>query len=192
LSNIPDQVLIEKYKTTGEQVYISALYTRYVHLIYGVCLKYLKRKETSEDMTARMYEKLLSEIKSSTTIRDFKSWLFILIRNACLSQVRKDKTHRQQFEKWQVEKKSQDYFMENEGLLRLMDDSLDEELEEQLPIILEQLAKGQKTCIRLFFFERKSYQEIAQKTGYSFKEVKSFLQNGKRNLFQKLKKYSNA
>jgi RNA polymerase sigma-70 factor (ECF subfamily) len=47
---------------------------------------------------------------------------------------------------------------------------------------LEELGKEQKLCVILFYLEKRSYQEIALTTGYTLMQVKSYIQNGKRNL----------
>jgi len=47
---------------------------------------------------------------------------------------------------------------------------------------LASLNNQQQTCIRLFYYQRKSYREIAEEKGFSLKQVKSFIQNGRRNI----------
>src|SRR5699024_6671241 len=47
---------------------------------------------------------------------------------------------------------------------------------------LRSLKKEQENCIRLFYYEHKSYKEIVATTSYSLKQVKSFIQNGRRNI----------
>ena len=47
---------------------------------------------------------------------------------------------------------------------------------------LEELNPEQKSCITLFYHHKKSYQQISEITGYSLLQVKSNIQNGKRNL----------
>ena len=57
-----------------------------------------------------------------------------------------------------------------------------ENLLEQMQSALEQLNQEQRTCISLYYLENHSYQEISTKTGYNGDQVKSYIQNGKRNL----------
>jgi len=44
------------------------------------------------------------------------------------------------------------------------------------------LGKEQKLCVILFYLEKRSYQEIATSTQFTQMQVKSHIQNGKRNL----------
>ena len=45
-----------------------------------------------------------------------------------------------------------------------------------------ELKDEQRECIELFYLKECSYAEVASMTGFSLKEVKSHIQNGKRNL----------
>jgi len=139
-------------------------------------------------MTAQVYEKLL-KINNKTNIRTFKAWLFTITRNACISSLRKEQTTTASHENWVEDEKKQANFMENEGLSRLINNNPYEQVEAHLLKALAELPSEQQSCIQLFFFEKKSYKKIVEETGYSLKEVKSFLQNGKRQLYQKLKQY---
>jgi RNA polymerase sigma factor (sigma-70 family) len=47
---------------------------------------------------------------------------------------------------------------------------------------LKSLAEKQRICVELFYLQEKSYNEVAEITGFTMNEVKSFIQNGKRNL----------
>jgi RNA polymerase sigma-70 factor (ECF subfamily) len=53
---------------------------------------------------------------------------------------------------------------------------------DQMSDALLKLNKEQQLCVTLFYLEKKSYQQIASQTGYSMMQVKSHIQNGKRNL----------
>lgn len=58
----------------------------------------------------------------------------------------------------------------------------DERMLKDLEEAMQHLKKEQKTCIRMFYLQRKSYQSIAEETGFNLLQVKSYIQNGKRNL----------
>ena len=47
---------------------------------------------------------------------------------------------------------------------------------------LNELGEEQKVCVTLFYLEQQSYQQVSGVTGFSMLQVKSFIQNGKRNL----------
>ncbi|MDF9796771.1 RNA polymerase sigma factor (sigma-70 family) [Catalinimonas alkaloidigena] len=176
---VPDDAsLLRKYAHTGDLVYLGDLYSRYTHLVYGVCLKYLKDEEASKDAVMQLFEKLTISLKE-TQVREFKSWLFTVTKNHCLMQLRAQQKH-------QLDRL--DPLHEN-GYGAPSEATIEQSLEE-LPVdrwsLIEKglptLPVEQQECIRLFYLEQKSYQEVADLTGYQLKKVKSYLQNGKRNL----------
>lgn len=169
-----DEELVEKYKQEGALQFLGELYTRYAAMVYGVCLKYLKDREESKDGTMQIFEKLVTSLKEHN-VTNFKSWLYVLTRNHCLMILRARKR-----------KKTTDFdpeFMENQlhAHLEVELDLIEENVPNLGPCI-EQLAVEQKQCIELFFLEQKCYKEIIVITGYSDKQVKSYIQNGRRNL----------
>lgn len=170
-----DHLLIEKYKQTEDIAYLGVLYERYMHLVYGVCLKYLKDREESQDATMQLFEKLVEALKKHE-VQNFKSWLHVMAKNHCLMHLRSQKNKRSE--------EFSDTVMENDYVLHHnSDDSKD--LEEdivKLEQCIDQLQSEQKTCISLFYLQKKSYKEIEQITSCELKKVKSHIQNGKRNL----------
>lgn len=169
--------LIDRYKKTGDLAIAGALYKKYMHLVYGLCLKYLKNREDSQDAVMQLFEKVSESLKTHE-VTNFKSWLYVVSKNFCLMQLR-SKQHK-------VHAHSQDIDridMEN-GMLLHHDDEpsvLEEDLS-KLELCIEQLQEEQKTCIQLFYLQKRSYNEIALSTSYELKKVKSYVQNGKRNL----------
>ena len=168
-----DQELLTQYKLSGEVDWAGLLYTRYTSLVYGVCLKYLKDREEAKDAVMQLFEKLVIALKSHE-IEYFKSWLYITARNHCLMQLRSRKGK---------------YTEEISPLL--METSTEVHLEEQdemesnlgkLESCIEKLAHEQKACVKMFFLQQKCYKDITVLTGFDLKKVKSFIQNGKRNL----------
>lgn len=173
-----DDWLMHQFKATGDLELLGRLYEKYMHLVYGVCLKYLKNREASQDATMQIFEKLIIEIPQRA-IDNFKPWLYVLTKNYCLMQLRSEKSRKsgkeEMMEKDQV-------FMENSYEMHLNNDDVLEQNLDTLKRCIEQLKAEQKECIRMFYLEEKCYQEIADATKYQLKKVKSYIQNGKRNL----------
>lgn len=171
--NQTDNELIILYKEKGDLSIVGELFMRYSSLVYGVCLKYLKDRDEAKDMAMQMFEKLSVTIKGHE-IENFKSWLYVSTRNQCLMQIRR--------EKGKFKEDISDQVVENSLLLH---PSVENELEEDLTRLekcISKLAEGQKQCVELFYLQEKCYKEIADSTGYDLNKVKSFIQNGKRNL----------
>ena len=173
-----DAWLISKFKSTGDLEYLGQLYEKYMHLVYGVCLKYLKDREASQDATMQIFEKLMIEIPKRE-IENFKPWLHVLTRNHCLMQLRSEKSRSAKAEKMMG---SDQIFMESAYEMHHNNESLLERDLEALKKCIEQLKDEQQECIKLFYLEERCYQEIADTTKYELKKVKSYIQNGKRNL----------
>lgn len=178
LQSLSDEELLVEYRLEGNNALVGELYTRYTHLVFGVCMKYLKNEADAQDMTLVIFEDLVEKLLANE-VEYFKSWLYQVSKNHCLMKLRKEKSV---FKKEEAYKKTvlTDMESEQQEHLTLEDDK---ELQlQQLEAAVETLGKEQKRCVKMFFFEEKSYQQIAQETGYSLKQVKSYLQNGKHNL----------
>lgn len=187
IEQLSEPELIAGFQQTKQRIYVSLLYRRYEHLVYGNCLKYLKNHHDIEDIVAEVFEKVILKLPS-THVKSFADWLFIITRNACLSKLRKRNIEESSSDNWtEVEKKSE-HFMENAALVRLMNKHTKEDRLQLLHQALEELADEQRTCIKLFFLESRSYREIESITGMPINKVKSMLQNGKRNLRIQLNK----
>lgn len=177
LKNLSDLELIQLYKAKDDKDAIGILFERYYHLVLGVGIKYLKDSALAKDMSMRVFEKLITDLKRHT-IEYFKSWLYRVASNECLMELRKNN---------KITKSTDDIIlsnMESENQLHLREEK--EELLSSMEQQLELLPDEQKQCIKLFYLERKSYNDICALTGFTFMQVKSFIQNGKRNLKQKL------
>lgn len=170
-----DNDLINKFLETGDNSFVGVLYQRYGHLVLGLCIKYLKNKEEAQDAVIAIFSKLLTDLLKHK-VEFFKSWLYTYSKNYCLMELRK----RQSALKRDIE------LQENIHLVMdFSDPSHLKEKEDQLTLMedaIEQLSAEQKTCIRLFYLQNKSYNDIIEITGFSNNEVKSHIQNGKRNL----------
>lgn len=174
--DITDEELLRQFNRNGSLETLGALYSRYMHLVYGVSLKYLESREDARDAVMQIFEKLISDLPGQE-IRNFKSWLYVLAKNFCLMQIRSQKSADGRLQGYKFEQE----FMESGSELHPMDRE-DPSAEADLQRCMEKLKKEQKQCIELFYYQNRCYQEIAEQLGIDEKKVKSFLQNGKRNL----------
>ena len=177
-----DEDLLQAYRQTGDRELVAELFNRYVHLVYGACRQYLKNREDCRDAVMAVFEKTVIQARA-TEIQHFNKWLYSTTKNCCISNLRDEQRAIRQQEEWEKFEKNDAEFMENEGFLRLCHKRTNEsDTSRILQEALAELDEGQRTCVRLFFFEKKSYKDIAGVTGYSVNQVKSYLQNGKRRL----------
>lgn len=171
-----DEELVALYKETGEMHWLGELYQRYMHLVFGLCLKHYKDRERSKESVMEIFEKLTTEVKKHE-IAYFKSWLYILVKNYCLMELRKDSSLARNY----MQKISSE-FMESTTLVHPIDEETDEHLIEALAFCMKQLNEWQRLCTDLFYYQKKSYKEICDVYNLTEMNVKSFIQNGKRNL----------
>jgi RNA polymerase sigma-70 factor (ECF subfamily) len=165
-----DSELLDLFAKKSDQEVLSELFRRYTHLVYGTCMKYLKDREQAQDATMDIYEKLQSALRG-TEIKNFKSWLYVIAKNHCLMQLRKKQPEKTSLGDMEipvvVHPNGED---ETETNLQKMEKCLDT------------LKLEQKECVSWFFLEELSYRQIQEKSTYTMKEIKSNIQNGKRNL----------
>jgi len=176
-ANDADSVLLKRYYAEGNEKDFTELFSRYTPLVYGVCVKYLKDSDIAQDAVMQIFTRLLAVLRKEQPDH-FKAWLYTLSKNHCLSELRKQRHT-------PFDAQLHEPFMETDDELRLEDE---ERLMEGLAAATQALPEGQRICIELFFMESKSYQEIVDHSGYTYNEVKSFIQNGKRNLRNLLEK----
>lgn len=166
-----DEAQLDCYRKSGDVLVLGKLFEKYVPLIYGVCLKYLKDEETSKDAVMGIFEELIVKVKQHD-IKQFRSWVYVLSRNYCLMQLRAGK---------KTEQVPLDDVMEFIPFLHPEDNGKEEALR-ALELCIAQLNSAQKKSISLFYIQQKCYKEVADITGFSLNDVKSYIQNGKRNL----------
>lgn len=169
-----EQQLLETYRQTGDIKLLGKLYAPYMPLLYGLCFKYYKNAERSEDAVMQVFESLIAKLRVHE-VSNFKSWLYTVARNHCLMDLRADS--KQQLVDIEAHQAESDRMLRQyhegdiqEGQLVLMESCIG------------QLNEEQQRCIRLFYLEQKCYKEVAAETGYELSKVKSYIQNGKRNL----------
>lgn len=168
-----DAALIARYKISGDLEVLGQLYNKYMHLVFGVCLNYLKDEEQSKDAVMQIFEELVTKLKVHE-VQNFKSWLHVLSRNHCLMAIRKNSKN--------TTVSLEDTFVENTEFVHL---DMDDTKEQKLTVMekcMETLPEEQRISVNLFYLEEKCYKEVAEITGYEMVKVKSYIQNGKRNL----------
>lgn len=186
VSTLPDAELINQYVSSGDKKVLGELFLRYSHLVYGICFKYLHNPDDSKDAVMEIFDFLRESLKNQR-VRNFKPWLYSVVKNHCLMRLRKKSVENLSVSLPEDEENETD-FMEFPDFIHLINEDKKEEKINLLHKSVCELEKEQRICITLFFLENKSYKEIFDETGYDFKQVKSFIQNGKRNLRLKLEK----
>ncbi len=180
ISQLSDNELIDRFRYSHDNQYIGQLYMRYAQLVLGLCIKYFKDIEIAKDATMCIFELLHHELKRHH-ISQFKSWLFTVSKNYCLQELRKQKSL------FKKEDLLQDFLkdtMEND--LELHPKNEKETLLAKMEALIPTLKNNQRTCLKMFYLEGMSYADISKELNFSLKEVKSHIQNGKRNLKIKL------
>ena len=185
LSDASDAELLRLFQKELQSDYLGILFLRYRHLAFGVAYKYFREREEAEDMVSHVFSLLLEKLPGKD-IHSFKQYLYGTVRNECLARTRQLKKEGERQQAWAHTENSDTGFMEIEDLVHLTNE---QPLEDAVQEAMQQLGDEQRTCVHYFFFDGKSYKEIADLTGYSLKSVKSYLQNGKRNLKKLLEEY---
>ncbi|HMQ48167.1 MAG TPA: sigma-70 family RNA polymerase sigma factor [Saprospiraceae bacterium] len=170
---ISDEDLIALYKKRLDASIVGILFRRHYHKVYGLCLNYLKNAHDGEDAVMEIFESLPGHLVHHS-IQKFEPWLFFVTRNHCLKRFKKQVKNR-----WEdIQEINEDFFVEIEA----EKDHIYEQRYEALGEAIDELKEDQKKCIILFFLQQKTYNDIVEITGFSYNDVKSYIQNGKRNL----------
>jgi len=172
-AHIEDKELLTKFYNDGDNRWLGILLKRYTMLLLGVCMKYLKDEEEAKDAVQQIFLKVITELPKYK-VEFFKSWLYMITKNLCLMRIR-DRHGRIPVELTDKivaheELNTRTEMLEKDKTLSLIEEGLQE------------LNDEQKICVQLFYFDQKSYQQITDITGYNLSQVKSYIQNGKRNL----------
>jgi RNA polymerase sigma factor (sigma-70 family) len=171
---ITDQQLLANFYTDQDNEWLGILLTRYTLLLLGVCMKYLKNEEEAKDCVQQIFLKAITELHKYK-VDYFKSWIYMVAKNHCLMKIR-DGHGKMPVELTErhlsttEEETDQKTLLQNDYTIELMTEALRE------------LASEQQQCVTLFYLQKKSYQEISDETGFTMMQVKSYIQNGKRNL----------
>lgn len=168
-----DSELLQNFYRDHDNRWLGMLLPRYTLLLLGVCMKYLKNEHEAKDCVQQIFLKVISELHKYP-VEHFKSWIYMIAKNHCLMQLRrKDRVPaelREQLTALPDEALEKSRYLERDALLTRMAEAM------------EQLSPEQKECVSLFYLQKKTYAEISGITGYTMLQVKSYIQNGKRNL----------
>ncbi|HOA37912.1 MAG TPA: sigma-70 family RNA polymerase sigma factor [Flavihumibacter sp.] len=168
-----EQELLERFYADRNKEWLGALLERYTLLLLGVCMKYLKQEDAARDAVQQIFLKAITEMEKYR-VDYVKSWLYMIARNYCLMQFRdKNRFPVEINDRMPLEEDRENQLLEakeKEKMLTFMHEEL------------AQLGDEQRQCVTLFYLEKKTYQQVAEQTGYNLGQVKSFIQNGKRNL----------
>ena len=169
-TRLTDQEILQHFYADHDNDWLGPLLERYTLLLYGVCMKYLKNSEEARDAVQQIFLKAITELHKYE-VSYFGSWVYMIAKNHCLMSLRNRRRE-----------VTVDLVVDQAGPAENPDPLKDEQILRELEEALQHLNQEQKTCIRLFYLQRKSYQMIASETGYNILQVKSYIQNGKRNL----------
>ncbi len=172
--HITDNELLENFYADKNNQWLGILLQRYTLLLFGVCMKYLKNEEEAKDAVQQVFLKVIAELQKYR-VEYFKSWVYMVAKNHCLMKLRDRQgkmpaTLPEQAVGPEEDNESKQNHLNKDRMLDMM------------TISLEELNREQKLCVTLFYLDKKSYQEIVDTTGYTMMQVKSHIQNGKRNL----------
>ena len=172
-AHIEDKELLNRFYSDGNNRWLGILLQRYTMLLLGVCMKYLKDEEEAKDAVQQIFLKAITELPKYK-VDYFKSWLYMIAKNLCLMKIR-NRQGRMPVELTDkfggdIEISDKSELLEKDRTLLSIEEGLFE------------LSAEQKQCITLFYLQKKSYQQITDITGFSLLQVKSYIQNGKRNL----------
>jgi len=168
-----DEELATRYRQGGDLALLGELFLRYRSLLYGTCLKYLKDRDEAQDMVMQLFEKLTQTLREHA-VEHPRSWLYVTARNQCLMWLRA--------QKGRFSENIDHTPVENELLLHPAGEDNQEENLTKLERCIERLVAEQQVCVRQFYLQEQCYRDIAVATGYTLNQVKSYIQNGKRNL----------
>jgi RNA polymerase sigma-70 factor (ECF subfamily) len=178
--HISDQELLEHFYHDHNNEWLGILLKRYTLLLLGVCMKYLKNEEEAKDSVQQIFLKAITELQKYK-VEFFKSWIYMVAKNHCLMKLR-DKQGKiptelnERMAATPEEESDRSSLLENDHTIDLMQEALKELIPEQ------------QQCVTLFYLHKKSYHEISEETGYNMLQVKSYIQNGKRNLRNMIEK----
>ncbi|PUZ25977.1 sigma-70 family RNA polymerase sigma factor [Chitinophaga parva] len=170
-----DQELLQRYKTDGDSYWVGILFDRYALQLLGVCMKYLKNEEDARDAVQQIFLKVLSDIHKHE-VQYFHAWIYQVTKNYCLMQLRHpERRHPAAITEQHAEQL-------DSGAEQALNPVEKEAALEHMEAALQQLNEPQRVCVTKFYLGKQSYQEIADTTPYTLLQVKSHIQNGKRNL----------
>ena len=176
-NTLSDEELVMNYFNTGNKQLVGDLFEKHVKTVFGVCLFYFRDKDQAKDAVMQIFEKLMFDLQK-TQVKNFKAWLSFVVRNYCISEIRKGKGKHFVPETYLDFEMAPTSLEEEEKLEQVNDERMLDYMKEVLP----ELKESQRRCLELFYLKNFSYQQISEQLQFSINEVKSYIQNGKRNL----------
>ncbi len=182
-NHIEDNELLRRFYDDHDNEWLGILLQRYTMLLLGVGMKYLKNEEEAKDCVQQVFLKAINELHKYK-VEYFKSWIYMVAKNHCLMKLRDSRKFTTGI---------------NEELMATPDEAMEKvnyvEKDKKLnnmAAALQQLNKEQQVCVTLFYLQKKSYQQVVEETGYNLMQVKSHIQNGKRNLKKMMEEMDSA
>ena len=173
-NDIDDNEILRRYYTeNNNNEWLGILLQRYTMLLFGVCMKYLKNEEDAKDGVQQVFLKVINDLPKYK-VDYFKSWLYMVTKNHCLMKLRDRGKYPLEINEQAMsaadEPDTKNNAIEKEYHLSFMEQAL------------ALLNPEQRVCVTLFYLQKQTYQQISENTGLSIMQVKSHIQNGKRNL----------
>ena len=173
-AHIDDKELLLRFYEDGNNYWLGQLLERYTMLLLGVCMKYLKDEDDAKDAVQQIFLKVIQELQKYK-VEYFKSWLYMVAKNHCLMKLREKQGKitaeiNDRLTAMPEEESDRQALLQTDHTLDLME------------LALKELNPEQQQCVTLFYLQKKSYQNVSDETGYTMLQVKSYIQNGKRNL----------
>lgn len=168
-----NEILRRYYSENNNNEWLGILLQRYTLLLLGVCMKYLKNEEDAKDNVQQVFLKVINDLPKYK-VEYFKSWLYMVTKNHCLMKLRDKGKY-----PLEINDQAMSAAEEPDTLIHAVEKEFHLSFMEQA---LEHLNNDQRTCITSFYLQKQTYQQISERTGLSIMQVKSHIQNGKRNL----------
>ncbi|MBC6612272.1 sigma-70 family RNA polymerase sigma factor [Hymenobacter sp. BT507] len=186
-AELSDEELLLRYRQQGDVADLGTLYDRHLTEVFAICRRYLRPDEEAQDAVMQLFEQLVDKLRRHE-VSNFPAWLHATVRNHCLLVLRARQRAGPAAGGALVVHFPDAAGMESAAHQHLVSNDADDDAhltEERLQALehaLAELPDGQRRCLELFYLEKKCYADVAQLTGFDLKQVKSYLQNGKRNL----------
>lgn len=166
-----EAALIRTYRRSGDLNVLGRIYQPYMEEIFLVCYRYLREEEDARDAVMELFEKLSRELKVHEPVH-FRAWLYSVVRNYCLMKLRQNVATGNAGHPGMKE-----WYEAEEETFSVSDAQL-----ERLTYCIGQLPDRQRQAVELFYLKEMCYRQISDMTGFTMQRIKSYLQNGKRNL----------
>ncbi len=181
--------LLQKYKESKEVIYIGEIYSRYIHLVYGVCLAEINSRQKAQIAVMNIYDKLIAK-ESLPEEKDFKLWLYVVTLNYCRALKGELTEKDKQFEiiddlMWKAEVEY------HYNLTTFNTESYTFALNKILKSNENELTNTQKSYLHYFYKQKKSYSEIATIENTTTEKVMQLLKTTRKQINSLIQKHGN-